>query len=157
MATELETLMRGLEEHERVCQFTEFTNETALKIGMAIVERAQREKKGIVVDITRNGQCLFHCALSGTTPDNDFWIAGKNRMVNRFAHSSYYLAKTLEWCKCTVEERFHVSGADHFASGGGFPLLIRNVGPVGTITVSGMPDHMDHAYIVEAIKAHLGV
>ena len=150
-------LIGELEAQERLLQFTEFTSDTALKIGMMLVERARREKQAIAIDITRHGQCLFHFAFDGTTPDNEYWIAGKNRMVNRFGRSSYRLAQQLKQSGKTIEERFHVSGTDHFACGGAFPILIKNVGAVGTITVSGMPDEMDHAYLVDAIKQHLAI
>jgi uncharacterized protein (UPF0303 family) len=40
--------------------------------------------------------------------------------------------------------------------GGGFPLAIRGVGVVGTISVSGLPHEIDHALIVEALSEHLG-
>ena len=42
-------------------------------------------------------------------------------------------------------------------SGGAFPIIIKNVGIIGTITVSGMPDSMDHAYVTDAIRECLGL
>lgn len=37
-------------------------------------------------------------------------------------------------------------------SGGSFPLLLRNGGVIGTVTVSGLPSHEDHALAVWAIQ-----
>jgi uncharacterized protein (UPF0303 family) len=41
--------------------------------------------------------------------------------------------------------------------GGAFPIIIRGVGVVGTITVSGLPQAEDHAFVVRMIAEHLGV
>jgi uncharacterized protein (UPF0303 family) len=42
--------------------------------------------------------------------------------------------------------------SDH---GGCFPILVRDVGPVGTVTVSGLAQHNDHALVVEALELAL--
>jgi len=47
---------------------------------------------------------------------------------------------------------------DRFAAhGGAFPLTIRGTGVVGTITVSGLPQVEDHAFVVAQLEAFLGV
>ncbi len=43
------------------------------------------------------------------------------------------------------------------AHGGCFPIRVREVGVVGTITVSGLPQADDHAFVVEMIAAFLRV
>jgi uncharacterized protein (UPF0303 family) len=47
-------------------QFSEFTNETALTLGLTLVEKARHKEKGVTIDITRNRQQLFHYAFPGT-------------------------------------------------------------------------------------------
>jgi uncharacterized protein (UPF0303 family) len=45
---------------------------------------------------------------------------------------------------------------DRYAAHGGvFPILIRGVGPVGTVGVSGLPQAEDHAFVVEQLEAFL--
>ncbi|OBV38936.1 heme-binding protein [Janthinobacterium psychrotolerans] len=39
--------------------------------------------------------------------------------------------------------------------GGAFPLIIRGVGMVGTVTVSGLAQADDHALVVAALQAQL--
>jgi uncharacterized protein (UPF0303 family) len=39
--------------------------------------------------------------------------------------------------------------------GGAFPLRICNVGVIGTITVSGLPQADDYAFVVESIDRFL--
>jgi len=41
------------------------------------------------------------------------------------------------------------------AHGGAFPIRIRDVGVVGSISVSGLPQADDHAFVVEMIEAFL--
>ena len=45
---------------------------------------------------------------------------------------------------------------DEFAAhGGGFPITIRDVGVVGVVTVSGLPQPQDHAFVVEQLGRFL--
>ncbi len=83
-------LLDTLRQQEEDLQFRQFDNNTALRLGMQIVEVARQGRKAITVDIVRNGHQLFHCALPGTAPDNDAWVRRKSNVVTRFGHSSYY-------------------------------------------------------------------
>jgi len=42
------------------------------------------------------------------------------------------------------------------AHGGAFPLIVRDVGVVGTVTVSGLPQEEDHRFVVGVLRAFLG-
>ena len=42
------------------------------------------------------------------------------------------------------------------AHGGSFPITVRDVGVIGTVTVSGLPQAQDHALVVEALQTFLG-
>ncbi|MDT4922517.1 MAG: hypothetical protein QOG01_230, partial [Pseudonocardiales bacterium] len=55
----------------------------------------------------------------------------------------------------TLDEDLGVDPALYAAHGGCFPLRIRDVGVVGTVTVSGLPQVQDHALVVEAIESVL--
>jgi uncharacterized protein (UPF0303 family) len=137
---------------EEELQFTEFTNEMALALGLALIEKARQKDKGVTINITRSGQQLFHYAFPGTSINNEQWIIRKNRVVNYFQKSSYYLATYLKSQGQTLEEKYFLSSRDYAAFGGAFPITVRNVGVVGTITVSGLPDHEDHLMVVETVK-----
>ncbi len=155
---DFKALLEELRQQEEQLQFTEFTNDTAYAIGTRLVELARRDKKSITIDITRHGQQLFHCALPGTTADNDDWIKRKNRVVGRFFHSSYYMGISYKSQNSSLEQkRPDLNQADYAAHGGAFPIIIKNVGVVGTITVSGLPQEEDHKMVVGVIKEFLGV
>lgn len=153
----IDEIIATLEEQERTLHFSEFTSETALQIGMSIVERAKAEKMRITIDITRNGHQLFHYAFDGTTPDNDQWVLRKNRTVNRFNRSSLLDGMRLQKAGRTIEERSKLSSSEYASNGGAFPIIIKNVGVIGTITVSGLAHEEDHALVVWAIKKYLGL
>ena len=146
-----------LRRQEEVLQFTEFSSETALALGLALVETARADEKAVTIDICRNGQQVFHCALAGTSPDNDQWIKRKNRVVNRFGHSSLYMGIFFKSKDTTMQESMFLDPNRFAAHGGAFPITIRQVGVVGTITVSGLPQEEDHDLVVRVLSQHLGV
>ncbi|HEY1720781.1 MAG TPA: heme-degrading domain-containing protein [Magnetospirillaceae bacterium] len=148
-------LLKLLLDQERQLQFTRFDNETAIAIGTALIARGRRAKLPITVDVTRGEQQLFHMALPGTSADNDHWVRGKNKVVYRFGHSSFYVGTALRVNGQTMEEKHLLSSHEYRAHGGAFPAIVKNVGVVGTITVSGLPQEDDHRLVVEAIEKHL--
>ena len=136
-------------------QFASFSNDDAWELGTAMVEAARREGAPVAIDISRNGHQLFHAALTGATPDNDGWIERKARVVDRFGHSSLYVRQSSMERGTTFEAEFGLDPARYAAHGGGFPILVRNVGPVGVVVVSGLPQLADHRMVVAAIRARL--
>ena len=62
---------------EEELQLDAFDNDVAWTLGCALVEAGRQASAPITVDITRNGQQLFHAALPGTAPDNDEWARRK--------------------------------------------------------------------------------
>lgn len=152
-----EPLLQRLLRQEDVLQFVEFTNETAFDVGMRLVEAARRERKSITIDICRNGQQLFHCALAGTAADNDEWVKRKNRVVNRFGHSSFYMGQRYASKGTTIQESALLDPTEYAAHGGAFPVIVKGVGVVGTITVSGLPQQEDHEFVTRTLAEYLGV
>ena len=137
-------------------QFASFTNDDAWELGTALVEGARRQGAPVAIDISRNSHTLFHVALPGATPDNDSWIARKQRVVQRFGHSTLYMRQAFVERGTTFEEALGLDPQRYAAHGGGFPVIVRSVGPVGVVVVSGLPQLEDHRMVVAALRAHLG-
>jgi uncharacterized protein (UPF0303 family) len=152
---DLADLIATLEEQERELVLTRFDNDDAWSLGCRLVELARERGLGVTVDVRRHGQQLFHAALPGTTPDNDAWVERKIRVVDRFGASSFLVGRRLAARGRVLDADAGLEPADFAAHGGCFPLRIRDVGPVGTVTVSGLPQADDHALVVEALRAHL--
>lgn len=150
-----EELLKELRLQEEEIQFTHFSHDTALTVGMALVQEARKRGKSVAVDIARNGHQLFHFSMEGTSPDNNEWVRRKNNVVNRFGHSSYYVGISLQRAGQTIEQKYLISSYDFAAHGGAFPLIIRGVGAVGTITVSGLPQQEDHELLVTTLRTLL--
>jgi uncharacterized protein (UPF0303 family) len=153
--SEYEELLKGLWQQEEEIQFTHFPNDLALTIGMALLQEARQRGKAVTIDITRHSQQLFHFAMAGTSVDNEEWIKRKNKVVNRFGHSSYSVGISLKSAGKTMEEKYLLPSSDYAAHGGAFPLVIRDVGVIGTITVSGLPQQEDHELVVTTLKQFL--
>ncbi len=141
---------------EEELRFDGFTNDDAWDLGSALVAVARRDGAPVAVDVSRHGHQLFHAALPGTSPDNDSWIQRKTRVVHRFGHSSLFVRQASIERGTTFEAEFGLDPARYAAHGGAFPVVVRSVGPVGAVVVSGLPQLEDHRMVVAAIRAYLG-
>ncbi|AOZ94466.1 heme-degrading domain-containing protein [Paenibacillus crassostreae] len=144
-----------MEKEELELQFNSFTNDTALQLGLAIVEEARLTGKRITVDITVSGQRLFLHAMEGTVAENEDWIRRKNNVVNHFGWSSWHKALEMQNEGTTLEERYGLPFIDYVGAGGGFPLVQKDKGRIGTVTVSGLPDQEDHDLLISALRRFL--
>jgi uncharacterized protein (UPF0303 family) len=150
-----EPTLDELAAEEAELQFSAFTEDDAWTLGSAMVATARAARAPVAIDITRHGHQLFHAALPGSSPDNDRWIERKARVVDRFGHSSLYMRTLCARDGSPLEEKFLLDGREFAAHGGAFPLLVRGVGPVGTVVVSGLPQVDDHRMVVAALREHL--
>jgi uncharacterized protein (UPF0303 family) len=148
-------LIAELEAQERDLVFTRFDNDDAWKLGSALVILAQGRGLPIAIDIRRGTQQLFHAALPGSVTDNDSWIERKVRVVERYGVSSFLFGRRLAARGVELGAGLGVDPAHYAPAGGAFPVRVRDVGVVGVVTVSGLPQEDDHALVVEAIRAFL--
>jgi uncharacterized protein (UPF0303 family) len=136
--------------------FPHFDHDTAWALGMQLVQAARDSALPVVVSISAGGQRLFHAALPGTAPDNDSWVERKSRVVLRFRHSSLHVGTQARAAGSTFEQRTGLPLADYAAHGGSFPITVEGAGLIGTVTVSGLPQVEDHAFVVEQLGLFLG-
>ena len=97
--SELESLVAQIIAQEAELRFPTFSNTQAIALGAAIAEKARSRSLAVTVDIRRAGQQIFHCALDGTSPDNDQWAIRKARVVERLGHSSFLVGIRLYRCQ----------------------------------------------------------
>ncbi len=152
----LAALIREIEDQERRLTFARFDNDDAWALGTLLVRRARDRGLAVTIDVRRHGQQLFHAALPGTTADNDSWIERKVRVVDRFDASSYLVGRRLAHAGDVLDHDKGLDPAAYAAHGGAFPVRVRDVGLVGTVTVSGLPQAADHAFVVQVLEEFLG-
>ena len=148
-------LLEKIRTEEEILQFREFSHDTAFQIAQSLFDRARKENWAITFDITRSGQQLYHCAMAGTSKDNDEWIRRKNNVVNRFSHSSYYMGLYFQSLGKTIETESFLDIREFLPFGGAFPIIIKNTGVIGTVTVSGLSQERDHGAVVNALREYL--
>ena len=151
----MEDVLSQLLNLEQELQFVKFNEATAWQIGSQLVEHGRQEKLPITIDITRGTHQLFHASLPGTSADNDEWVKRKVRLVYRFGHSSFYVGQLLKSKGKRIEEAYLISENEYAPHGGCFPIIVKETGIVGTITVSGLPQEEDHKLVVDAIRNYL--
>jgi uncharacterized protein (UPF0303 family) len=141
---------------ERELQLTRLDSPTAWKLGLRLKTLAEERWHVVVIDVRRFGQPLFYVAMEGTTPDNAEWVRRKSNVVARFHSSSYALGIKLKLKNETLTDQQGLPLADYATHGGSFPLAVKGVGVVGSVTVSGLPQRADHELVVEALCDLLG-
>lgn len=148
-------LIGQIRKQEEQLVFDSFTYDDAFALGCLLYTRAKEQGLPLTVDITRNGQQLFHAALPGTSPDNDQWIIRKNRVVSRMHKSSFRIGCILKEKGHSIEEEFLISSSEYAPHGGAFPLTVKDCGVIGTISVSGLPQECDHRFVTDVIAEYL--
>ncbi len=149
-------LLHDLEEQERRLVFPSFGYDDAWRLGARLVELARERRAPVAIDIRCGAQQLFHCALPGSSADNDAWIDRKRRVVERYGASSYLVGTRFRGRGSAFEESSRLDPDLYAAHGGSFPVRLSRDGPVvGTVTVSGLPQAEDHRLIVDALEPYL--
>ena len=146
-----------LDRQEELLQFAAFDASTAWRLGSLLRDKLLERGAGGSVEIELAGHLLFACATPGATPGQANWIRRKRNTVHHFARSTYAIGRKLERDGATLPSRHGLSEADHVAHGGGFPIVLRGTGMVGTVIFSGLPQRDDHNLVVDALAEVLGV
>lgn len=149
--SDIEALMERIKVQESTYEFDYIDEELAMQMGIYVVRRARGLGKPVATRVTLNRRTLFACSMAGTKPESDNWIRRKENISYATNASSYYWecwceqgTHPLEWRGMTYE--------DYAPAGGCFPLCVKGVGMVGTLTISGMASHEDHALAFETVE-----
>lgn len=149
--------IRRLEEQERLLRFSHFSPDDAWALGNRVRETAVARGASVAIDISLRDRTLFHSALPGTTTDNVEWIRRKRNTVLRLWSASYLVGRRLALSGRDQVEARNLSFADFSVHGGSVPLFVADLGCVGAVTVSGVPERIDHAIVVEAMASFLKI
>ena len=142
-----------LEQQEEL-EFPSFSTEAAFDLGLIAGWLIRERELNLCVDIMIGDDLVFRTKLRDTGTGNNPWLAGKAAVVREFGCSSLLVKERHLFAGTPFES---LDGIDHQAlkaHGGSFPIRV-NGELVGTITMSGEPDVIDHDTAVEAVRRFL--
>jgi len=137
---------------ERACMLNSFSFLDAFEMGKIAISIATARVLPIAVEIRFDNWCIFHVSLPGSTPENDWWISRKARVVALKHHSTLYERVNAEELKVDWYKENNVSEENFAIHGGGYPLIVKDQGFVGSLIVSGLPQIEDHLLCVEVLS-----
>ncbi|MCJ1319581.1 hypothetical protein MMC15_004917 [Xylographa vitiligo] len=154
--------LEGIATQENSLIFPSFTSDTAFAVGMHIRNRllATASKPAVInVSFANPSQLLFHaCSKSGTSPENDTWVAKKRKTVLRWGCSSYLMHQRFGGNEELFADTYALgSQAGGYAIyGGGVPVRVEGFeGVVAVVVVSGLAHEDDHMVIIEAMEDYI--
>lgn len=140
-------------EYLTTVEFPSLTTDDAVSLGLIAVELIRERELSLAVDIVLHGDLVFRAKLGETDAGNNFWLGAKAATAMHFGEPS--LLVKLRHVEAGTD--FADEDVDHEvfrAHGGSIPLRVSGE-IVGTITVSGEPDAIDHETAAEAIDRYL--
>ena len=145
-------LIAELEEQQKTLVLESFTDDDALELGLRMLAIAREQKLGVVIDVSKGASSVFRAALPGSVPDYHHWVERKAGTVQRFGEASYLVQLRHEVKGESFEARPDVDHANLAGHGGSVPIRVRNLGIVGTASVSGLTQQADHVLAAQAIS-----
>ncbi|GAA3212448.1 heme-degrading domain-containing protein [Microbacterium terregens] len=128
-----------------------FDNDDAVTLGLLAVEMIRKQGANLAVRIVLRGDEVFLAKLGTTGPANDVWLAGKAAVAERFGEPSLLVRRRHEAAGTPFQDRTDIDHAVFRAHGGAVPIFVSGE-VVGTITMSGEPDVIDHAIAAETLR-----
>ena len=140
---------------EQTLQFDAFSRDAAWDIGHLLLENAKKYPDPLAVEITVNGLVVFRFFSEGTVLNSHYWMIAKRNSVELWNMSSLRVRYFFDMTGETFAG--HTIDPNNYAKvGGGFPINLRGTGMIGTICVSGLPNHVDdHQLIVDTLTGYL--
>jgi len=135
-------------------EFPQMDNETAVRLGEVAVQTIRDRQLSLAVDIVLSGDLVFRAKLGKTSAVNNPYLAGKAALALHFGTNSLLTRLRLEAAGTPLES---VAGAESkrmFLYGGSLPIKVAGE-IVGTITMSGETDVVDHLTAVAAVRRFL--
>ena len=140
---------------EKVLQLDSINNLDAVNIGRIATELAIDRKLPVAIEVRINDWIIYHASLPGSTPENDWWISRKARVVLLKHHSTLYERVSAEERGVDWHKENDLLDETHAIHGGGLPLITKNEGFVGVLIISGLPQVEDHLLGVEVLTEFL--
>jgi len=145
-------MLEQLQLEEQTLTFDYFDTLVGWQMGQWLVNQAITRQLPIAIEITMMHKTVFTFSMPQATSFNHTWIKRKRNTVYYFEHSSLWVMHKVNNDMNILKDRYGLAIGDYAAIGGGYPLLVKGLGCVGTICVSGLSHTEDHDLIIECLK-----
>jgi len=140
---------------EQLLVLPDLSLKSAIEIGEIAKSLGTQRSLPIAVEVRVGDWIVYHVSLPGSTPENDWWIGRKARVVKLKKHSSMYERVLAEEQGIDWHKENNVLDETHAIHGGGLPLITKDDGYVGVLIISGLPQVDDHLLGVEVLTEFL--
>jgi len=142
-------------QEEQVLILPSLTNTDAIEIGQIATALGTDRNLPIAIEVRIGDWIVYHASLTGSTPENDWWIGRKARVVNLKKHSTIYERVLAEENGIDWHKENNLMDETHAIHGGGLPLITKDDGYKGVLIISGLPQVDDHLLGVEVLTEFL--
>ena len=146
-----------IDEQLRRLRLPSFDEDTAWRLGSDLRRRAIERGVAVTIEVRLGGETVFLHAMPGTAPANADWARRKRNVVELLHRPSYAVGLEADRDGRSVLELMGLPDRDVACHGGSFPIVVDGVGCIGAVTVSGLPQRVDHELVVEALAELCGV
>lgn len=153
----VEADLRIIAEQEQKLVFEHFDEDTAAQIGGYVRDAGNAIGKGIVVGVFLWDRTLYFAATKGATSANKAWAERKTGTVKLMLKSSYRVVLERGDKGRIMEPQWALDIGDYALAGGAFPIVVKGIGMVGAVAVSGLSERDDHEFARSAIARALGL
>ena len=145
----------GLVREAEALVLPSLTQAQAIEIGAIAFAKAAERVLPIIVEVRVGEWTVFKVALTGSTIDNDSWVARKARAVMATGKSTMFERVSAEERGVDWHAETGLSEELHAIHGGGLALNVAGTGLAGILLISGLPQVQDHLLGVEVITEYL--
>ncbi len=153
----IESDIERIAEQERVLVLPRFDAADAWRLGESLKRRAESKGQAVLIEIRIARHTVFRYQMPGAGPSNADWARRKRNTVELLQRSSYGVGLGLQREGSSLEAKMGLPTRDYASHGGGFPIVVKGVGCIGVVTVSGLPQREDHEMVVAALAELAGV
>ena len=127
----------------------------ALEIGEIAKSLGMARNLPIALEVRLRDWIIYHASIPGSTPENDWWMSRKARVVMLKHHSTMYERVSAEERGVDWHKENNLLDETHAIHGGGLPLITKDEGFKGVLLISGLPQVEDHLLGVEVLTEFL--
>jgi len=140
---------------EQLLLLPSLDNSDCIEIGQIATELGTSQSLPIAIQVRLGDWIIYHAALPGSTPENDWWIGRKARVVKLKQHSTLYERVLAQEQGIDWHKENNLLDETHAIHGGGLILKTKDQGFLGTLLISGLPHVEDHLFGVKVLTEFL--